>query len=67
MSIRALAQELYRMEREADDLRRELEHASPDLRDELELKLRKAVAYRNELRGRLKAKKDPPPYHRTFQ
>lgn len=66
MSIRYLAIELYRLEREVAALQRELEGAAGDRRDDLELRLLRAVAERDEYRRRLAAKKEPPPPGRVY-
>ena len=56
MSLRALAQELYALERKVERLRRELEQAPP-LRQAIELQLLQAVEERDRLRAVLQAKK----------
>ncbi|MFH1137732.1 MAG: hypothetical protein V1816_16820 [Pseudomonadota bacterium] len=67
MSIRYLAQELYRLERAAGDLRKKLEQARPGEQAELEDKLRQVMAERNEWRAMLDAKKEPPTHKTTFK
>ena len=67
MSIRYIAQELYRLEREVEAVRRKLGDASAEVRDELELELRRTTAERDKYRAILESKKDPPPYRRTFR
>lgn len=57
MSLRALAQELYKLEREVDRLRHELEQAPPPRKDEIDLELLRAIAERDRLRAVLRAKK----------
>ena len=57
MSVRALAHELYALEREVERLRHELEQAPPSRREEIDLELLRAVAERDRLRAALRAKK----------
>jgi hypothetical protein len=64
MSIRMVAEELYRMEREVESLERRMETASPRERDQMETHLRQMRAERDRLRSILAAKKEPPPYRR---
>ncbi|MEW5725656.1 MAG: hypothetical protein AB1896_21280 [Thermodesulfobacteriota bacterium] len=67
MSLRELARELYRLEREVEELGRRLEvAASSEERDRLDLELRRALAERNKCRAILASKKEPPPYRRTY-
>jgi uncharacterized protein YicC (UPF0701 family) len=65
--IRLLAQELYRMEREVEDLKKRVDAARPDQRDRLEQQLRKARYERDQLRGRLDAQKSPPSHPTRFR
>ena len=58
MSVRALAHELYALEREVERLRHELEQAPPSRREEIDQELLRAVAERDRLRGVLRAKKE---------
>lgn len=61
MSIRMVAKELYRLEREVESLEKHMETASPQERVEKEAHLRQMRAERNRLRSILEAKKEPPP------
>jgi len=65
MSIRMLAQELYRLERRVSELEQALaalgSKMSPE-RSRLELELLQARRDRDHLRTVLKAKKEPPPW-----
>lgn len=68
MVLRQLALDLYRLEKEVAELTRKLaEVQTAEERMELEKRLRAATAERNELRGRLEAKKEPPTYRTTFR
>ena len=62
MSIRMLAKELYRLQREVESLEKRMEKASPEERDGAENQLMRLKAERNRLRSILAAKKEPPPY-----
>ena len=66
MSIRHLARELYRLEAEVEKLARKLESADWQDRPVLEMELLKARAERDHYRGLLEAKKEPPPYRKTY-
>ena len=57
MSVRALAHELYALEREVERLRHELEQAPPPRQDEIDQELLRATAERDRLRAALKTKK----------
>jgi hypothetical protein len=65
MSIRLIARELYRLERDAETLESLLKNASPEERDDMEQRLRRLKAERDRLRAILEAKKEPPPYRRA--
>jgi hypothetical protein len=64
MSIRMIAEDLYRLQREVERLEQELNVAPPGNKDELEEHLRKVRAERNRLRGMLEANKEPAPYRK---
>ncbi len=59
MSIRLLAQALYRLTREVERLERALAQADPARRAAIAETLRRAAADRDRLRGALEGKKDP--------
>ena len=60
MSIRLIAQDLYRLQREVENLERELESAAWDQRAAIEDRLREVRAERNRLRAALDGQKDSP-------
>ena len=64
MSIRLLAQELYRLTREVTRLEDELAAAPPARREAIEQALHRAVVDRDRLRGALDGKKSENT-HRT--
>jgi hypothetical protein len=66
MSIRDLAKELYRLEREVEDLEGRLKAAPLESRDDIQLALRRAKGERDRYRAILAAKKEPPPRPRTY-
>jgi hypothetical protein len=64
MSIRLIAKDLYRLQKEVDRLEQELKAAPTEKKVELEERLRKVRAERNRLRGMLEANKEPAPYRK---
>jgi hypothetical protein len=60
MSIRLLAQDLYRLQREVENLERQLKSAPADQHETIEAKLREVRAERNRLRAALDGQKDSP-------
>ena len=67
MAIRYLAIELYRLEREVEDLRKKLNTAPPEARVGLEVQLRQTIRERDEMRSRLEDKKEKPTYTTKFR
>ncbi|WP_028575613.1 hypothetical protein [Desulfonatronovibrio hydrogenovorans] len=59
MSIRMIALELYRYEKELSSLKKELAEALPDRMEEIQHKINQAMVERNKLKGMLEAKKKP--------
>ena len=59
MSLRLIAQDLYRAIREVEKLEQELENTPYDRRQDVENRLRKARAMERMLRGMIDAKKEP--------
>jgi chromosome segregation ATPase len=66
MSIRLIARDLYRLQREVEEAEKELDHASEAERQELEDRLRKVKAERDRMRKILEGAKEQPPYRRIF-
>lgn len=64
MSIRMIAQDLYRLEQEVSRLKARLEKASESERPEVEELLRKARAERKRMRDILEGAKEDPPCRR---
>lgn len=62
MSIRDIARELYKLEREVEQLQDRLKTLSWEKREETEEQLRKARAERDRVRHILDGQKEPPPY-----
>jgi hypothetical protein len=62
MSIRFIARDLYRLQREVESFEELLKTASAKDRDTLENRLLRLRAERDHLRAILEAKKEPPPY-----
>ncbi|MBU2549732.1 MAG: hypothetical protein KKB20_15060 [Proteobacteria bacterium] len=67
MSIRYLALELYRLEKDLEALRKRLASASLEERAELDQQIKQLTAERDRQRAMLEAKKEPPPYRRSFR
>ena len=66
MSIRMLALELYRLEREVEEIRREMTVQPDGQRDEWAWKLRMKIWGRDDMRARLQARKQAPDPPRRF-
>ncbi|RLB23021.1 MAG: hypothetical protein DRG76_05260 [Deltaproteobacteria bacterium] len=66
MSIRMIAKDLYRLQKEVERLERELAHCLPEKRAELEAALREAKAERDKARQALEGIKEPPPYRKPW-
>ena len=64
MSIRLIALELYRLEREVSAIEEELASARDEKRDELKDSLRKIKAERNRVKNMLEGAKEEPKYRR---
>lgn len=64
MSIRLIALELYRLEREVSAIEEELASARDENRDELKDRLRKVKAERNRVKNMLEGAKEEPKYRR---
>lgn len=62
MSIKLIARELYRLEKETADLEKRLTECPHNEREALEDTLRKVRAVRNRMRKILDGAKDDPPY-----
>jgi hypothetical protein len=61
MSIRLIAQELYRLQKEVDRLEKEFEQAPLGAREQILEKLRRARAERDQMRNVLDGQKDSKP------
>lgn len=66
MSIRLIAKDLYRLEKDVEQLEESLEQSPADKRPELKEKLRKTRAERDRLRAMLEGSKKDPPYRRPL-
>jgi len=64
MSVRLIALELYRLEREVNAVEKEMASARDENRDELKDRLRKIKAERNRVRKVLEGAKAEPKYRR---
>ena len=62
MSIRLIALELYRLEKEVSAIEKELASARDKGRDELKDRLRKIKAERNQIKKMLEGAKEEPKY-----
>lgn len=60
MSIRLLAQDLYRLQREVAELEKRLAAASEEEREAIAARLRELRADRDRLKSALEAKKEAP-------
>ncbi|MBW2031366.1 MAG: hypothetical protein JRH06_12810 [Deltaproteobacteria bacterium] len=66
MSIRNLARELYRLQKEVEDLERDLGSGPPERRKHIEERLRQTRAERDRMRKILEGRKEKPPYRRPL-
>jgi len=62
MSIRFIARDLYRLERDVERIEALLKSAPSKEKSDIENRLYSLRAERNHLRALLEAKKEPPPY-----
>jgi hypothetical protein len=65
MSIRLIARDLYRLQREVESLEELLKTASSKDKNEIENRLLQLRAERDHVRGILEAKKELPPYRQS--
>ena len=66
MSVRLIAKDLYRLQREAEKLEKHLEFTPTGKRDDLEDQLCKVKAERDRIRHILEGAKEPPPYRKPL-
>jgi hypothetical protein len=66
MSIRLIAKDLYRLEKDVEQLEKALQRSPAERRPELEVKLWKARAERDRMRRILEGSKEEPPYRRPL-
>jgi len=66
MSIRLIARDLYRLEREVERLEELVKEGPREKRSALEEALRKATAERNRMRHILEGSKDESPYRKPL-
>ncbi|MCJ7593360.1 MAG: hypothetical protein MUO52_01130, partial [Desulfobacterales bacterium] len=64
MSIRLIARDLYRLQKEVETLERALMEAPVDKRPDLEEQLRKLMAERTRMERMLEGAKEPPTYRK---
>jgi len=64
MSLRMIARDLYRLQREVDRLESELKACPAENREPLEEDLRKAKAERDRVKRMLEGTKETPPYRK---
>jgi len=66
MSIRMIAKDLYRLQREVEELENRLKTSPHDQGEDLKERLRKAKAERDRMRKILDGNKEPPAYRRPL-
>ena len=64
MSVKMIARDLYRLQREVDRLESESKACPPAMREEVEDELRKAKAERDRVKRMLEGAKEEPPYRK---
>ena len=62
MSIRLIAQDLYRLQQEVDKIEKQIESAAYEKQEALKDQLRKIKAERDRIRRMLDGSKDSPTY-----
>ncbi len=67
MSIKMIAKDLYRAQKEVEALEKELATCPPENREELEQKLARARAEYQRLREALEGAKTPPKYKKPLR
>jgi hypothetical protein len=65
MSVRMIARDLYRLQKEVDRLEGQLKVCHPEKREELEDQFRKAKAERDRVKRMLEGSKGEPPYRKA--
>jgi len=66
MSIRMIAQELYRLHQDVERLKKEMEDSPIEMREEIKERLRKLTAERDRMRGLIEGAKEPPSYRKPL-
>ena len=66
MSLRLIAKDLYRLQKEVDQLEKRLETAPVEGREVLKENLRKVKAERDRMRRILDGNKELPPYRKPL-
>lgn len=64
MSIQLIARDLYRLQREVEDLEKRLSSAKPEDKEKIEDELRRVRADRNHMRNVLEGAKEEPSCRR---
>jgi len=64
MSVRMIARDLYRLQKEVDRLESQVKACPPAKREELEDDLRKVKAERERVKRILEGAKEEPPYRK---
>lgn len=64
MSIRVIAKDLYRLQKEVERLEQELANCPPEKRAELQRALEEARSARDKARMTLEGAKETPPYRK---
>ena len=64
MSIRLIARDLYRIQKEVENLERALKEAPDEKRPDLEEQCRKLKAERTRMQRMLEGAKEPSPYRK---
>ncbi|MGD2126018.1 MAG: hypothetical protein PVG99_08060 [Desulfobacteraceae bacterium] len=67
MSIRMIARDLYRLEKEVETLEKRFKSAPAEQKRDLEEQLRKARAERDRMRSVLEGSKEPLPYRKPLR
>ena len=66
MSIRMIAQELYRLHQDVERLKKEMENSPFEMLEQIKERLRKLTAERDRMKGLIEGAKELPSYRKPL-